>query len=114
MGGGSHKAISERLTGARLTKSDAVVVRRAAEESTAALQVAVARLLGYRWPEQGSKPDDLDVFADVDGIVCLPSVAGEQPARRSSQRVLTVAFGEAWSPAKSSELLEQAGGKRKN
>ena len=40
------------------------------EVSTAPLQVAVARLVGYRWPEQ-AESDDLDVFADSDGIVCL-------------------------------------------
>ena len=45
------------------------------EASTAPLQVAVARLLGYRWPEQ-AESDDLDAFADADGIVCLPAVAG--------------------------------------
>ena len=48
------------------------------EVSTAPLQVAVARLVGYRWPEQ-PKADDLVGFADDDGIVCLPSVAGEAP-----------------------------------
>jgi len=84
------------------------------EESTAALHVAVARLLGYRWPDQGSKLDDLDGVADVDGIVCLPSVAGEQAAIDRLQGLLTIAFGAAWSPSKLAELLEQAGGKRKN
>ena len=53
------------------------------------LHVAMARLLGYRWPRQtGSsfpdcpalKPDGLEKFADDDGIVCIPSVRGENPA----------------------------------
>ncbi len=62
--------------------------------STEPLHVAVARLLGYRWPAQseevegfpkpstsGTADDDgLDAFADRDGIVCLAAVAGEQPA----------------------------------
>src|SRR5665647_445500 len=43
--------------------------------STAPLQVAVGRLLGYRWPAQVDC-DQLDTFLDTDGIVCLPSVAG--------------------------------------
>ena len=56
------------------------------------LQVAVARLLGYRWPEldpdmrlapeQREVADDCQAFydfADPDGIVCLPSVRGEPP-----------------------------------
>ena len=83
------------------------------EVSTAPLQVAVARLVGYRWPEQ-AESDDLDAFADADGIVCLPSVAGEAPAADRLQQVLAAAFGEAWSPAKVKELLEQAGSKKKN
>ena len=83
------------------------------EVSTAPLQVAVARLVGYRWPEQ-AESDDLDVFADADGIVCLPSVAGEPPAADRVQQLLAAAFGESWSPAKVKELLEQAGSKKKS
>jgi hypothetical protein len=83
------------------------------EVSTAPLQVAVARLLGYRWPEQ-AESDDLDVFADADGIVCLPSVAGEPPAAERVQQVLAAAFGDAWAPAKAQVLLEQSGSKKKN
>jgi len=82
------------------------------EVSTAHLHVAIARLVGYQWPEQQAV-DDLDVFADVDGIVCLPSVAGEGPAADRLQQVLATAFGEAWSPAKAKALLEQAGSKKK-
>jgi hypothetical protein len=80
--------------------------------STAPLQVAVARLVGYRWPEQ-EEPDDLDSLADMDGIVCLPSVAGEAPAADRVQEVLASAFGESWSPATIRELLERTGSKKK-
>jgi len=83
------------------------------EMSTAPLQVAVARLVGFRWPEQ-DESDDLDTFTDADGIVCLPSVAGEAPAAERLQEVLAAAFGEPWSPAKVNELLDQAGSKKKN
>jgi hypothetical protein len=83
------------------------------EVSAAPLQVAVGRLLGYRWPEQPDV-DDLDVFADTDGIVCLPSVAGEAPAVDRLQQLLAVAFGEAWSLARMQELLRQAASKKKN
>jgi len=83
------------------------------EGSTAPLQVAVGRLLGYRWPEQ-AESDDLDPFADVDGILCLPSVAGEPPAAERLQQVLATAFGAAWSLAKAKELLAQAESKKKN
>ena len=56
------------------------------------LQVAVARLLGYRWPaeqdvgmeladeqrEWVQRCDALLNHADEDGIVCIPSVRGER------------------------------------
>jgi N-6 DNA Methylase len=84
------------------------------EESSSPLQVAVARLLGYRWPEQASKPDDLDTLADLDGIVCLPPVAGDPPAVDRLQRLLGTAFGAAWFPSKLTTLLEQAGSKKKS
>lgn len=83
------------------------------EVSTASLQVAVARLVGYRWPEQ-EEPDDLDTLADADGIVCLPSLASEAQAVDRLQRVLAAAFGEAWSAGKARELLEQAASKKKD
>jgi hypothetical protein len=82
------------------------------EVSTAPLQVAAARMLGYRWPEQS--PDELDGLVDADGIVCLPSVAGEPPATDRLQQILAIAFGEHWSPAKLTKLLEQAGSRKKN
>jgi REP element-mobilizing transposase RayT len=72
------------------------------EESTAPLQVAVARLLGYRWPaERDSKMRlsqrasalvgrciELEEFIDDDGIVCIPSVRGEDPAADRLLRLL--------------------------
>ena len=62
--------------------------------SSEPLQVAVARLLGYRWPAEvdpemqlsdevrvwGEKSEALLPYADADGIVCIPSVRGEHPA----------------------------------
>jgi hypothetical protein len=83
------------------------------EVSTVPLQVAVGRLVGYRWPEQ-PESDDLDVLADADGIVCLPAVAGEPPAADRVQQLLAAAFGESWTPAKVKELLEQTGSKKNN
>lgn len=81
------------------------------ELSTAPLQVAVGRLVGYRWPQQPAS-DDLDTFADSDGIACLPPVAGEAPAEDRMQDLLARAFGEAWSPGKIKSLLEQTGSKK--
>jgi hypothetical protein len=81
--------------------------------STAPLQVAVARLLGFCWPQQ-SESDDLDRFVDGDGIVCLPAVAGQARGADRLQQVLAAAFGKEWSPAKVKELLTLAGSKKHN
>jgi len=58
--------------------------------ATDPLQVAVARLLGYRWPQNGD--DALSTFADSDGIVCLPAAAGEQPAHDRLRVLLAHAY----------------------
>lgn len=81
------------------------------EVSTAPLQVAVGRLVGYRWPEQASV-DELDRFSDSDGIVCLPSIGGKPPAHERLQEILAVAFGEAWTPGKVNELLRRSSSKK--
>ena len=92
-------------------------------EDAGVLHVAVARLLGYRWPAERNAEMELadeqrewvrrcaalhDV-ADADGIVCLPSVRGESPAEQRLLRVLSTAFGEAWSDATLARLLASAG-----
>jgi hypothetical protein len=82
------------------------------------LQVAVARLLGYRWPRQtGSSfadcptlgTDGLEKLADEDGIVCINTIKGEQPAAERLRALLAGAFGADWTPGKQNELLEQVG-----
>lgn len=87
-------------------------------ESDAPLQVALGRLLGYRWPRQtGSEfpkcpvvePDGLEELADEDGIVCLPSVKGERPAAERLRALLAVAYGEDWSPGREADLLARDG-----
>lgn len=83
------------------------------EESTAPLQVAVGRLLGFRWPRQPAL-DDLVELADDDGIVCLPSVLGERTAADRLQELLSRAFGGTWSPARTRQLLEASGSKKKD
>ena len=86
------------------------------KDSDAPLQVAVARLLGYRWPRQtGSDfpdcpalgPDGLEPFADEDGIVCLPAIHREQPAAHRLRELLAAALG----PFDERQLLAQAGAK---
>jgi hypothetical protein len=71
------------------------------------LQVAVARLLGYKWPQQ--KPDKLDSLLDDDGIVCLPPVAGEHPAAERLRALLDAAYKGDFSPPEQERLLAEAG-----
>jgi len=71
--------------------------------STVPLQVAVARLLGYRWPEQND--DDLHEFMGEDGIVPLPAMSGELAAAERLRALLAHAYGDAWSHTKEQELL---------
>jgi hypothetical protein len=89
------------------------------EESTAPLQVAVARLLGYRWPAEFDENmrlsararalvkrcDELSKFADEDGIVCIPSVRGEELA---ADRLLALLDAAGVKPARVRELAGSA------
>ncbi len=87
------------------------------------LQVAVARLLGYRWPaeldtemelaeeqrEWVKRCEALHPFADEDGIVCIPPVRGEASAADRLLNLLAAAYGNAWSTDVLAELLKSAG-----
>lgn len=75
--------------------------------STDPLQVAVARMLGYRWPDQEN--DGLDALCDRDGIVCIPPVGGEQPAADRLRALLAAAYGKKWKGTTEGELLAAAG-----
>jgi len=95
-------------------------------EPTSVLQVAVGRLLGYRWPPEldptmrladearkwVARCDELLKLADEDSIVCIPSIRGESPASDRLRTLLTAAFGDTWTPAeKERELIAEAGSK---
>jgi hypothetical protein len=87
------------------------------------LQVAVARLLGYRWPaeldpgmelaaeqrETASRCAELARFADEDGIVAIPAVRGELSAPGRLRDILAASYGESWSTDVESALLRDAG-----
>ena len=88
------------------------------KRSTSPLQVAVARLLGYRWPRQtGSSfpdcpalaPDNLDALCDDDGIVSVSGVRGEEPAADRLSALLAAAYGSEWNAGKLDELLGHVG-----
>lgn len=87
------------------------------------LQVAVARLVGYRWPaeldaalelskesrEVVKACDSLLPFADKDGIVCIPSVRGEPAVADRLLDLLAASYGQAWNTDVLSQLLAQCG-----
>lgn len=82
------------------------------------LQVAMGRLVGYRWPRQtgSSFPDcpalgrdGLEGYADADGIVCLTPLRGEASAADRLRALLAAAYGAEWSSARQNELLKDAG-----
>jgi len=75
--------------------------------STSPLHVAVARLLGYRWPDQ--EKDGLESLCDRDGIVCIPPVGGEQPAADRLRALLAAAYGKKWKGTTEAELLASVG-----
>jgi hypothetical protein len=95
------------------------------ESSTAPLQVAVARLLGYRWPAELDQKmrlskrardlvrrcEELLPLADRDGIVCVPAVRSEPRAAERLLGVLEAAYGDKWSTTLLHDLLAAAGTK---
>jgi hypothetical protein len=86
------------------------------------LHVAVARLLGYRWPaeldpdmeladeqrEWVNRCDSLLSHADEDGIVCIPPVRGEASAADRLLNLLAAAYGATWSNNLLAQLLKNA------
>lgn len=94
-------------------------------EAGTALQVAIARLLGYRWPAENDPDMRLSVEArewiehaatlssacpsDPDGIVCITATKGEAPAHERLTALLADAFGADWSAAKLASLLAEVG-----
>jgi hypothetical protein len=92
------------------------------QPSTEPLQVAVARLVGYKWPGETDEKMDLSDEArelialtkvlasntDKDGIVCMPSVGRESPASDRLLNLLAAAYGEAWGNDTLGQLLAAA------
>jgi len=96
------------------------------QPATDPLQVAVARLTGYRWPAETdtamelsdeartwiARCDKLAEHTDDDGIVCLPSVRGEAPAHDRLLKLLIAAWETvqpgSWKPAVLDKLLADA------
>ena len=87
------------------------------------VQVAVARLVGYRWPaEQDSQMElateqrewarrceALCPLADEDGIVCISPVRGEAAAGDRLLSYLAASFGAAWNDGVLARLHTEVG-----
>jgi hypothetical protein len=72
------------------------------------LQVAVARVVGYRWPDQQS--DEFDELADHDGIVPLSAMPGEPGNAADRVRELVArAYGAEFTPSLLDQLLADVG-----
>jgi hypothetical protein len=92
------------------------------------LQVATARLLGYRWPAESDEDMELayeakllieevksfDSFTDDDGIFCIPSVNAEQASTDRLRTFLQAVFGADYNNKTINELLEKEGAKASN
>jgi hypothetical protein len=84
------------------------------------LHVAVARLLGYRWPaeldanmeladeqrEWVCRCETLLPCADDDGIVCVPPVQSEPSAADRLLNLLAASYGDTWSGDTQAQLLK--------
>lgn len=87
------------------------------------LQVAVARLLGYRWPAENDKGMELadeatelirqvkafDHLSDEDGIFCIPSVNAEPAGSVRLRDFLQSVFETEWNNQTVTKLLEKEG-----
>lgn len=87
------------------------------------MQVAVARLMGYRWPSELDKEmklademrevmkrnTELDDLVDDDGIVCIPSLNRELPAAERVLAMLERAYGDDWTSETLGSLMTLCG-----
>jgi len=92
------------------------------------LQVALSRLLGYRWPAEYDVEMELsddarelireikkfDHLSDNDGIICIPSVNKEETAANRLRDYLKEVFGERWNNNTIQQLLEKENAKSSN
>lgn len=77
------------------------------------LDVAVAWMLGFEWPESGV-PQEVSETVDTDGIVCIPAVRGELGAADRLEELLTRIYGDSWTAGRRDECLRLSGGDRRD
>lgn len=92
------------------------------------LQVAIARLLGYRWPAEIDSEMELadeaktliesvkafDHLSDDDGIFCIPSVNAEQAGADRVRTFLQAVFAGEWNNNTIADLLDKEGASASN
>lgn len=92
------------------------------------LQVAMARVLGYRWPAENDAKMELaddarvlinavkafDHLSDEDGIFCIPSVNAEQAGAERLRDFLQEVFASEWNNQTIMQLLQKEGAKSAN
>ena len=92
------------------------------------LQVALARVLGYRWPAESDEEMELadearalieavkafDHLSDEDGIFCIPSVNAEQAGAERLRDYLQQVFAGEWNNQTITQLLQKEGANSTN
>lgn len=92
------------------------------------LQVALARVLGYRWPAENDTEMELadeartlvesikafDALTDDDGIFCIPSLNAEQAGAERLRDYLQQVFAAEWNNQTITDLLQKEGAKAAN
>jgi hypothetical protein len=94
-----------------------------AAKSECPLQVALTRLLGFRWPAESDSEMELadeartliqdvkvfDQLTDEDGILCIPAVNGEPAGAERLRDFLQTVFNDVWSSQTINSLLQKEG-----
>jgi hypothetical protein len=92
------------------------------------LQVALARVMGYRWPAESDTEMELadeaktlieavkafDHLSDEDGIFCIPSVNAEQAGAERLREYLQQVFSGEWNNQTTTQLLQKEDAKSTN
>lgn len=92
------------------------------------LQVALVRVLGYRWPAESDKEMELatearelieavkafDHLSDEDGLFCIPSVNAEPAGAERLRDYLQQVFSGEWNNQTITQLLQKEGTKSTN
>ncbi len=97
-------------------------------KSDNALQVALARFLGYHWPAESNTEMELseeareliasvkmfDELSDSDGILCIPSVNMEHAGADRLRDYLQTIWGSEWTNQTISQLLQKEDARSNN